>query len=312
MFELTLDRLSGDPFGEPLIVCNVAHRQLVADTCKNAGVTPSHVILEPVGRNTAPAVALAALCVAEDAPDAILLVATSDHVIRDTDAFTSAVKRASAAAERGKIVAFGIRPDRPETGYGYIRRGDAIDGIEDVFVLDRFVEKPDSETAKAYFESGDFAWNSGMFMFRTSVFLDELSRQRPDILDGCKAALGVRSGNAVEIDEATFAAIEGDSIDYAVMEGCNCGAVAEADFDWNDIGSWQALWEISEKDDDGNARTGKTIVLDSKGCLVRADNERRISIVGCEDLIVVVSGDHTLVMPRSRSQEVKRLLEEAD
>ena len=311
LFSDTLVRLSGDLYGPPMIVCNQDHLDWIEADAQSVNIDPAAVILEPAGRNTAPAIALAALLASDRSPDTLMLVAACDSAIDDRPSFERAVRAARSAAEAGYIATFGLRPTRPETGYGYIRRGEPIDGGDvPVFKVAAFVEKPDQETAERYVASGEYTWNSSMFLFRAGVFLDELERQRPDILAGCRDALadGRDDGPVIYPDEAAFTAIDGESIDYAVMEHCPVAAVVEADFGWSDIGSWQALWEISDKDGDGNVVSGRVAATDAQRCLLRTDAAHRVAIMGCEDLIVVVEGDTILVTPRERSQDVKLLV----
>lgn len=314
LFERTLQRLSGPEFSAPIVVSNDSHRNLVAAGLDRANIAPASLVLEPVGRNTAPAITAAVLPFIERNPETVFLVSAADSHIIDRSAYVETVKRALPAALDGKIVTIGIKPSHPETGFGYIRKGDALPGIAGVWQIDAFVEKPDLETAKTYVESGDYMWNSGMFMFSGATYRSELERQRPDILEGCADALrrSLTEGSTTVLDRDSFGAIDNISIDYAVMEGCATAAVTDAAFDWNDIGSWQALWEVMPKDADGNVLIGRTTTLDTTGSLVYADDDRTVAVLGCDDLVVVVSGNRTLVLPKSRSQDVKRLLEELD
>ncbi|MEQ8664767.1 MAG: mannose-1-phosphate guanylyltransferase/mannose-6-phosphate isomerase [Rhodospirillales bacterium] len=310
LFAETLKRLSGELYAPPVIVCNEEHIDWIEQDTRATGINPARIILEPVGRNTAPAIALAAVLAAEVSPDTLMLVAASDSAINDMPSFERAVRAARDAAETGLIATFGLKPTRPETGYGYIRRGEAIGGGGSAtYRVSAFVEKPDQETAQRYLEDNDYTWNSSMFLFRAGVYLSELERQRPDILEGCQKSLadGESDGRLVRPGASAFAAIRGESIDYAVMENCSAAAVVEADFGWSDIGSWQALWEISPHDAHGNVRAGRTVTDDIRGCLLRADADHRIAVVGCSDLVIVVEGNTVLVAPRERSQEVKNL-----
>ncbi len=312
LFEETLIRLSGDLFAPPIVVCNANHLDLIDAGVGAADIAPSHIILEPVGRNTAPAIALAALLAPKLDPDVRMLVAASDSAIMDKARFYDAVRAAAAAADRDMIATFGLRPTRAETGYGYIRRGAPLSDIGDnVFAVDRFIEKPDEATAKIYASSGEHTWNSSMFLFKAGVLLDELRHQRPDILAGCEAALksGETDGRRIYPATRPFTDIDGESIDYAVMENCSVAAVVESDFGWSDVGSWQALWELSEKDIDGNVASEGTIAIETADCLLRAGDGHRIAVYGCRDLVVVVSGDTVVVAPREQSQNIKRLAE---
>lgn len=291
--------------GAPIVVANEEHRFMVAEQLHSLGVRPDALILEPVGRNTAPAIAAAALRSMQDSVDPVLLVLPSDHVIRDEARFRAAVLRALPAAEAGSLVTFGIVPNAPETGYGYIQ---ATSG-QGVRAVERFVEKPDLATATSYLASGDYFWNSGMFLFRASRYLEELEQFAPGMLAQCRAALaGAKSDNDfLRLDRAAFEACPSNSIDYAVMEKTAHAVVLPIDVGWNDVGSWSALKEISEQDGDGNAHRGDVLAIDTRNTL--AWSERRlVALIGLDDMIVVDTDDALLVAHRDHVQDVKQVV----
>ena len=256
MLQETLLRLNGlDGITQPIVVCNVDHRFMVAEQLREIDTIAQRIILEPAGRNTAPAVALAAL--AAHSPEEILLILAADHVIGDIVAFHSAVHQAYKLAEEGNLVTFGIMPTGPETGYGYIRSSTSLGNVG--FQIDSFVEKPDLETAQSYFDQGGYYWNSGMFAFKASVYLKELERHNPDILSVCKAAMAAaeQSYDFLHLDKDIFETCPSDSIDYAVMEKTDRAVVIPLDAVWNDVGSWSALWDVSRKNEGGNIRQGR-------------------------------------------------------
>ncbi len=296
-------------FAAPLVVANEEHRFMIAEQLRVVGIDPSAIILEPEGRNTAPAVALAALRLAADDPDALMLVMPSDHVIGDVAAFHGAIEAGARAAAADRLVTFGITPERPETGYGYIEAGDALtDGVR---AVRRFVEKPDAATAAEYLASGRFYWNAGIFLFRAGHYLDELERQAPDILAACRAAMEKAASDLCFIrpDAAAFRASPSNSIDYAVMEKTASAAVVPVSMGWSDVGSWTALWEISPRDGDGNSRWGDVIALDSRNSLLRSEGPA-IAALGLDDMVVVATRDAVLVAPKERAQDVKKVVDE--
>jgi len=304
MLAQTLARAPEDEagFAAPVIVCNADHADLVARHCEGRAAT---VILEPVARNTAPAIALAALALR---PDALMLVMPSDHVIADVDAFRRAVSTAAPLAAADWLVTFGIEPDAPETGYGYIERGDAIsDGL---FRVSRFVEKPDHATARAYVSTGKYSWNAGIFLFRAGAYRDALAAHAPEMLVAAEAAMAGarREGIFLRPDGAAFAQSPSDSVDYAVMEKATKVAVAPVDMGWSDIGSWDALYDLSQKDGHGNVCSGDVEPVDATGCLVRSDGPL-VTLCGVEDLIVIATGDSVMILPRGKSQDTKRIVE---
>jgi mannose-1-phosphate guanylyltransferase/mannose-6-phosphate isomerase len=314
MLQETVARLRGLPGAQaPVVVSNNDHRFLVAEQLRAIGVEPRAQILEPVGRNTAPAVAVAALGLARDVPDAVMLVLPADHLIRDVAAFHAAVLAAAAVARTGALATFGIRPDHPATGYGYIERGAPINGHEGAFRVARFVEKPDAATARGFLERGTYAWNSGMFVLGARRYLEELGRHAPAMLDACRKAWEAAATDLdfVRLDAATFGACPADSIDYAVMEKTDSAAVIPADIGWSDVGSWTTLWEVGEKDPDGNVLRGDVHVRSSANCYVRAE-KRLVSVLGLRDAVVVETDDAVLVASKEEAQKVKDVVGHLD
>ncbi len=297
----------------PIVISNSEHRFLVAEQLDELGVKPAVQILEPVGRNTAPAVAVAALHVKKQDPDGLLLVLPSDHVIADGAAFSEVVAAAQRAAGQDLLTTFGIRPTQPATGYGYIERGEPIEGQNQIFRIKRFVEKPDAQKAAEYLKSGRFYWNSGMFVFSARRLLEELGRLRPDILSAAERALAAatRDLDFLRLDAKTFEACPAESIDYAVMEKTSSGAVVAADIGWSDVGSWSALWDIGKKNGVGNVMRGDAHAHDASGCYVWAGS-RLVYLLGVKNLLVVETDDAMLVADRSRAQEVKDIVESLD
>ena len=307
MLQKTLQRLAGIEHDAPIVVCNDEHRFIVAEQARAIGVDELSIVLEPAGRNTAPAIAVAALHALTQADDPLVLVLAADHEIKDPQAFAAAVGDAATLAADGKLVTFGIVPTQAATGYGYIRRG-AADGPG--FAVDEFVEKPDRATAEGYLADGGYYWNSGMFMFRAQAYLDELARLRPAMLENCRRAVaGCRADlDFLRLDAAAFEACESDSIDYAVMEHTGLACVVPLDAGWSDIGSWSALWEVGERDADGNATRGDVIVAETANTIVHAGS-RLVAAVGVEDLVIAETEDAVLVTTRERAQEVKQVVE---
>jgi mannose-1-phosphate guanylyltransferase/mannose-6-phosphate isomerase len=292
--------LAGD--NAPLVVTNEAHRFMVAEQLRQVGCTPAAILLEPAGRNTAPAIAVAALAATAYGGDPLLLVLPSDHVIADEHAFGSAVREAIPAAAEGALVTFGIVPTAPEIGYGYIQaaKGDGVRQVQ------RFVEKPDAATAQVWLDEGGYFWNSGMFLFRAGRYLEELGRHRPDILAACRDAWAgaKRDTDFLRLERSAFEACPADSIDYAVMEKTDAARVLPVDIGWNDVGSWAALWQVAEHDGDGNARHGDVMALDCHDSY--AWSERRlVAMIGLEGVIVVDTDDALLVASKDRVQQVK-------
>lgn len=307
MLQSTLSRLDGLGAADPMVLCNEQHRFLAAEQLRQFGYEHARIILEPCSRNTAPAIALAALQAVATGEDPVLLVLAADHLIRDVAAFQRQLSVASQLAEQGKMVTFGIVPTEPETGYGYIQRGESL--TAEAFTVARFVEKPDAETAKAYVDFGEYLWNSGMFMFRASRYLEELECFHPEILQACRLALASSSQDMdfVRLDSAAFAECPDESVDYAVMEKTSEAAVVPLNAGWSDIGSWSALWDVSEKDREGNSLLGDVIAQDASNTLVRAEH-RLVATVGVKDLVVVETKDAVLVAQKDAVQDVKKVV----
>lgn len=323
MLQSTAERLSGiNDISAPLVVCNEEHRFMVAEQLRSIGMPPSATLLEPVGRNTAPAVAIAALEAMATSQNPVLLVLPADHVVRDVRAFQRAVEAGKSLAIGGKLITFGIVPKTPETGYGYIKKGAEcrVQGAgADVgayghtpsaaYQVDRFVEKPDMETAREYVASGDYLWNSGMFMFSASRYIDELQKFAPDIVASCKKAHAgaKRDLDFVRLDSEAFSAIPSISIDYAVMEKTADAAVIPLDADWSDVGSWSALWEIGERDNNGNVIKGDVVTHDTHDCYINSGS-RLLATVGVENHVIVETADAVLVAHKDRVQDVKAIV----
>ncbi|PWI03096.1 mannose-1-phosphate guanylyltransferase/mannose-6-phosphate isomerase [Stenotrophomonas maltophilia] len=304
MLQATWQRVAPLAARGPLVIANEEHRFVAAEQLQRVGAEPAAIILEPVGRNTAPAIAVAALEATRDGADALLLVLPSDHVITDEAAFRNAVQAAASAAEAGKLVTFGIVPTGPETGYGYIK---AADG-QGVRAVERFVEKPDLETATGYVSSGQYYWNSGMFLFKASRYLQELERFQPEMLARSRQAWqqARRDADFTRLDKDAFTAVPSDSIDYAVMERTADAVVIPLDAGWNDVGSWTALRDVSQQDGDGNAHQGDVIAIDCRNTYAYA--QRLVALVGLDDVIVVETDDAVLVGKADRMQEVKTVV----
>jgi len=310
MIQDTAARLAGFPDAtHPIVVCNEAHRFLVAEQLREMGMPPAGILLEPVGRNTAPAIALAAHAARQLAgDDALMLVLPADHVLRDLAAFQASIRLALPAAAAGKLVAFGIVARTPETGYGYLRTaGGHARG--DVAPIAQFVEKPDLARAREFIASGDYFWNSGMFLFGARRFLDELAAHAPDIAEVCAraSATAVREKDFTRVDEAVFAACRSDSVDYAVMEKTRDAVMVPLDAGWNDVGSWAALHEVLPADERGNVIRGDVLLEDADGCYVHADS-RLVAALGLHDMVIVETADAVLVAPKSKVQDVKKLV----
>jgi len=310
MLQETIDRLDGLDMAAPLVVCNEDHRFIVAEQLRQMEVDQPSILLEPVGRNTAPAIALAALHEqASRSEDALLLVLSADHVIPDAGAFREAVERAIEPARQGRLATFGIVPDKAETGYGYIRKGGELSSS--IHEIDRFVEKPDQATAEAYLESGDYLWNSGMFLFSAGAFLAELELHHPEILASTRKAMQQeqRDLDFIRVGEEAFSACPAESIDYAVMEKTDRAVVVPLDAGWNDIGSWSALWDVNDKDGQGNSIHGDVLLVDARNNLAMSES-RLLAAVGVDDLIMVETKDAVLVAHKDKSQEVKQIVEQ--
>jgi mannose-1-phosphate guanylyltransferase / mannose-6-phosphate isomerase len=309
MLQETLLRLSSwAEVAAPVVVCGNDHRFLVAEQLRLINLSPEAILLEPVARNTAPAIAAAAIALQDK--DVLMLVLPADHVITDVTAFEAAVRRASVAAEQGKLVTFGIEPTHPETGYGYIQSDNASKFADNCYEVARFVEKPNAETAQEYMDAGNFYWNSGMFLFKPAVFLSELKEYAPAIVDSVSKAVAhsYKDLDFVRLHEASFAESPSDSIDYAVMEKTKLAAVVPASMGWNDVGSWTALKEVQTQDANGNAVRGDVYLKDVNNTLVRAEN-RFVAAVGVKDLLIVETSDAVLVAHRDCAQDVKNIVD---
>lgn len=307
MLQQTIQRLEGIKAGTGIVVCNDEHRFLAAQQLRELEDNRFNIVLESKGRNTAPAIAVAALLALKQDEDPLMLVLPADQVINDTGAFHDAIRQAEELAVQDRLVTFGIVPDSPETGYGYIRRGE---GFGNGFTVAEFVEKPDLEKATEYLSSGDFYWNSGMFLFRASLYLEELERLRPEIVAASRAAVekGREDLDFFRLHEPAFAACPAESIDYAVMEKTRRSVVVPLDAGWSDIGSWSALWELDDKDVQGNSTHGDVMLFDTRNSLVHAEN-RLVTTVGVEGMVVIETKDAVLVADRSKAQDVKNIIE---
>jgi len=314
MLQNTVTRLAGvADLAAPMVVCNENHRFIVADQLGAIGHSPSAILLEPMGRNTAPAVAIAALQAMAEGYDPVLLVLPADHVIQKEEALRAAVVAGKSFALEGKLITFGIVPTGPETGYGYIKRGSSgkETGKETAaYVVERFEEKPDLATAQSYVESGSYYWNSGMFMFLASRYIEELERFAPEMVIACRKALAAasRKDPAVYLDKEAFAACPSNSIDYAVMEKTGDAMVLPLEAGWSDVGSWAALWDIGERTSDGNVLVGDILQKDTANSYLHAES-RMIAAVGVENLVVVETADAVLVCSKDRVQDVKGIVD---
>ncbi len=309
MIQDTVLRAGGSGAEPPILLCSEGHRFLIAEQMQSIGVTPRAIVLEPMGRNTAPAATIAALLVAEQDSDGIVLLLPSDHVVTNPAEFATAVARAALAARQGHIVTFGITPSSAETGYGYIQCGPGLsNGVNRV---KRFAEKPDSATAQKYLASGDYLWNSGMFVFRADVMLAELSRLEPALVESCRESLRAakRDLDFVRLDAAAFEKAKNISIDYAVMERTTKAAVVPCDIGWSDVGAWSSLWALQERDGNGNVLQGDVLVHDSHNSFVRSE-KALTALVGVNNLVVVVTEDAVLVADKARAQDVKAIVDQ--
>jgi mannose-1-phosphate guanylyltransferase/mannose-1-phosphate guanylyltransferase/mannose-6-phosphate isomerase len=296
-------------FAAPVILANEEHRFIIAEQLRQIEVKPQTIMLEPIARNTAPAAAAAAFWIGQREPDALMLIMPSDHAIADHPAFLKAIEIGAAAAAAGKLVTFGIKASRPETGYGYIRSGGPL-GTSGAFEVAAFVEKPDQERAQQYVESGDYTWNSGIFLFPVRTYLAEFKARLPDSYAAVEAAVAHETGDLDfhRLAAGDFAKADNQSIDYAVMEHTANAAVVPVDMGWSDVGAWDALWDISAKDGEGMVQIGDVTAVDCRNSYLRTE-ERLLAAVGIEDLVVVATADAVLVAPKSRAQDVKRLID---
>ncbi len=310
LLQNTVTRLEGLTHDQPtpLVVCNESHRFLVAEQLRNIGISPAHIILEPIGRNTAPAAAVAAIMTLDQDPEALLLVLPADHLIVNTAAFHEAITAGIPLAQSNDLVTFGIVPHYPETGYGYIN---AIDVVKDSVAksVKRFVEKPDIKMAQHYIDSGDYYWNSGMFLFKASQYLKELACFAPEMLEACQQSVNkaLKDNDFLRLDETAFTACPSDSIDYAVMEKTKTAAVIPLEAGWNDVGAWSSLWEISEQDSSGNVILGDILTENIHNCYLRAEH-RLLAAIGVENLMIVETADAVLVAHKDHVQKVKKIV----
>ncbi len=312
MLQDTALRLHGQPgCAAPVVVSNNDHRFVIAEQLRAIDVAPAALVLEPEGRNTAPAVGAAAAFLLESDSDAIMVVLPADHAIREPAAFHEATRTAAEVAAKGRLVTFGITPSSPHTGYGYIRRGAALAGCEGCHAVDAFAEKPDAGTAAGYLESGDYFWNSGIFVFRADTYLEELARFHPNTAALCQEAArrATKDLDFLRLESKSFAGCTSISVDYAVMEKTDRAAVIPVDMGWNDVGSWSALWEIGNRDHHGNVLAGDIIARDVRNSYIRTERSL-VAAIGLENMLVVETPDAVLVAPLSRAEEVKDIVEE--
>jgi mannose-1-phosphate guanylyltransferase len=311
MLQDTIARLNGSGAQAPMIICNEAHRFLVAEQLRQQDIQHSGILLEPVGRNTAPAIALAALKAQESGSDPILLILAADHLIQNQFAFHTGLARAQQLAEQGKLVTFGIVPQMPHTGYGYIKSGASLsnNGLHVGFDVAAFVEKPDLVTAQDYVSTGDYFWNSGMFMFKASAYLNALAQFAPEILTICQQSLAGQTQDMdfTRINAEVFATCPDNSIDYAVMEHTKDAAMVPLDAGWSDVGSWSSLWETAEKDPQGNASVGDVMLHDTTNSYVNAEG-KLVSVIGLDNVVVVETKDAVMVAHKDKVQDIKHIV----
>lgn len=297
-------------YGPPVTISNDEHRFLVAEQLREADIDRAEIVLEPVARNTAPAAVVAALHIAAKDPEGVMVLLPSDHIILDIDGLHRGLATAAEAARRGYLVTFGMTATKPETGYGYIKQGTALDGVPGAYSVDRFVEKPDRENAETMLAEGGFAWNSGMFVFRVDTLLAEAERLAPDILDSCRAALAAARTDLdfLRLSAEAMETCPSASIDVAIMERTDKAAVVPTEIGWSDVGAWQALWDLSDRDADGNVVTGDVDLLDTRESYLRAEDGKSLAVIGMEGVTVVATGDAVLVAKSDRTAEVKDLV----
>ncbi len=311
LFQQTLQRLDGlEDIQAPIILCNDVHRFLIVEQLLEIGIEDANIILEPVVKNTAPAVALGALSALETSPDAVLLVLAADHLIEDISTFHAAINSAIEEVSNGKLATFGIVPDKPETGYGYIKRAKSLGAVYEV---EEFVEKPELPKAQEYLESGEFYWNSGMFMFSAATYLEELKAFAPDIYASClksyETATQDKKFGFMRLNPEAFASSPSDSIDYAVMEHTNKAVVVPLDAGWSDLGAWDAIWGQADKDAEGNASIGDVLLKDVNNSYVYSGS-RLVSVLGLDDAVVIETADSVLVANKNSSQDVKTIVKQ--
>ena len=310
MMQETALRANAPGFAAPIVVCNNEHRFLIAEQLRAAGISNARIMLEPVGRNSAPAIAAAAVLVAEEDPDTVMWMMAADASITNNGALHAALAAASKAARSGRIVTFGMKPTAPETGYGYIETGAPLPGADGVYAVARFLEKPDPETAARFVADGRHLWNSGMFVFTARTLLAEMERHAPDVLPSVRRAVAERKADLdfIRLDVEAFTACPSISIDYAVAERTDRAAVVPADLGWSDVGSWSALWDLGAKDAAGNVALGDVVLEGAENCYVRSDG-MLAAVVGLKDAVIVVTADAVLAMHRGQSQDVKKIVE---
>jgi mannose-1-phosphate guanylyltransferase/mannose-6-phosphate isomerase len=303
-------RFSGSRFELPLVLCNSAHRFIVAEQIRSADITVRDIILERYGRNTAPAAAVAAMALSVEDSEAMILLLPSDHRITNQNAFQAAINTAATAAQNGYVVTFGITPTRPETGYGYILNAEELSLATGCFAVQRFIEKPDLENAQKMIDAEGYSWNSGIFLFKANIYLEELKRLQPDVFIACEKSFAktTRDLDFMRLDEDAFQMCPKISIDYAVMEHTKKAAVIPVDMGWSDIGSWSELWAISDKDSDGNVITGDVFAEDTTGSYIKTYN-KMIATIGLRDMVVVDTGDAVLIAPKDRAQDIGAIVE---
>lgn len=312
MLQETLGRVSTADYEKPIVICNESHRFLVAEQLRSEEFQHGGILLEPVGKNTAPAITLAALHACINGEDPILLVLAADHNIENKGTFLKAIQQAQTLAEQNLLVTLGVKPDSPKTSYGYIKQGDALKNTDFGFRVAKFVEKPDRDTAKQYLEQGDYFWNSGMFVFKASRYLQEMEKFAPDILQVCRQAITTESPDLdfIRLNEAEFSSCRSDSIDYAVMEKTDSAAMIPLDAGWSDVGSWSSLWEIaSNKDVSNNVCIGDTLLKDTQNCYINAE-QRLIAAVGLDNLVIVETKDAVLVAEKDKVQEISEVVKQ--
>ena len=308
----TLSRLKPEAgFAQPILLCNNDHRFLVREEIERAGIKPRAIILEPIARNTAPAIAVAALAALRDNPGALLAVMPSDHVVKDEARFVEGIRRAAKVAATGRLVLFGIKPDEAHTGYGYIKQGRPLEGFNGgAYAVEAFYEKPDRATAERYLADDSFFWNSGIFVLNARTYLEEIARLEPQILEAARSALARAADDLgfMRLDKTSFATSPNISIDYAVMEKTTLAAVLPLDVGWNDVGSWSSLWEIAPRDDKGNYIHGEAVLEDTNGCYVHSEKSI-VSTIGLKDLVIVDTPDALLVADKNRTQDVSKIVQ---
>jgi mannose-1-phosphate guanylyltransferase/mannose-6-phosphate isomerase len=310
LMQETALRATGQGFARPVVVCNEGHRFLIAEQLREAGIEGARIVLEPVGRNSAPAIAAAAALVAEEEPDAVLWMMAADAAITRPESLHAALAAAQEAALAGQIVTFGMNPVRPETGYGYIEVGPALDEAPGAHRVARFVEKPDAATAARLVADGKHLWNSGMFVFTARTLIEEMEKYAPEVMAAVRRSLAARRTDLdfIRLDRAAFEACPNISLDYAVAERTDRAAVVPADLGWSDVGSWDALWELGAKDGDGNVSVGDVVLEGATGCYARSDG-MLTAVVGLTDVVVVTTEDAVLAMHRDCAQDVKKVVE---